>query len=612
MCAAERAQQPSCRRRGGSLAALLAAACALQSLGVAGAADAHLDILTVETSTPDRQVTVVADVRPAAATPIGSEAFTVTAGDLRLPTRVEPMISDQLAVGLVVDGSRHGAATLHTGVSGPANLLLQLPVAARVAAVADTSPPAVLAPLAVGAKDALSALDALRPHGERNTSQALTVALRQLPVAPGEPRLMLLFTSAADAGGEAAADLAGRLRKAHTLLAVVSTAADNTYWSQVTTATGGMLVASRASDLISAFETLLDPLRARYLLTFPTPGQLPAWVSVRVNTAAGTLSADALVAGGSTPDGRGEAGLPLPALSVAALLLLGAAAVLRARSAAGSRSADRPPAVDRRRRSTAKPSPPPVRRAPPPRRAMPAAEAARTSAARGAPEPAHPPPPAGAPPPPAAAPAHVGPAAAEAARTSAARGVPEPARPAPPPAAAPPPPAAAPAHVGPAAAEPGNEAGPAAPPAGDGAYADLDTQVAAAAAAVDSGRLDRRQAIAQIALAAPGRIDLLDRIMDAGRRTAGSQHANGPPTDTALDLVGSARRVAMGEATLAGPAGVRVEQTVPPGADRITRTLLRLTKNGRWECDCRTAGELARHVDVSTLVAGPNAGASRP
>ena len=100
--------------------------------------------------------------------------------------------------------------------------------------------------------------------------------------------------------------------------------------------------------------------------------------------------------------------------------------------------------------------------------------------------------------------------------------------------------------------------------------------------------------------------------MDAGRRTAGSQHVNGPPTDTALDLVGSARRVAMGEATLAGPAGVRVEQTVPPGADRITRTLLRLTKNGRWECDCRTAGELARHVDVSTLVAGPNAGASRP
>jgi hypothetical protein len=545
---------------------------------VAAAAAGHLDILTVEASAADRQVTMVADVGPAGATAIGSESFSVTAGDTRLPTRVEPVLSDQLAVGLVVDGSRRGAAALRTGVSGPASFLLQLPVAARVAAVVDTSPPAVVAPLAVGAKDALSALDALRPQGERDTSQALTVALRQLPVTPGEPRLVLLFTTASDAGGEAAADLAERLRKAHTLLAVVSTAAHNTYWSRVTTATGGVLVAPQASDMISAFETLLDPLRTRYLLTFPTPERLPASVSVRVDTAAGTVSADASVVGGSTADGRAGTGnprLPIPALSAALVLLLCAAAVLRARSAARSRSAHRPLAVDGRRRSPAKPSPPPVRRSPPPRQAMPSAEAARTSAARGVAELLYP---------------------------------------APPPAAAPPWPAAAPAALTPAAAEPENEAGPnkagpAAPPARDGAYADLETQVAAASAAVASGRLDRPRAVVQIALAAPGRIDLLDRIMDAERRMAGSQPANGTPADTVLDLVESARRVIVGEATLAGPDGVRVEQTVPPGADPITRTVLRLTKNGRWECDCRTADELARHVDLSTLVAGPGGGA---
>jgi hypothetical protein len=112
----------------------------------------------------------------------------------------------------------------------------------------------------------------------------------------------------------------------------------------------------------------------------------------------------------------------------------------------------------------------------------------------------------------------------------------------------------------------------------------------------------------QIALAAPGRIDLLDRVIDAGRGLAGTQPTTRPPVETVLGLAKSARRVLTGEAILAGPDGVRVEQTVPPGANRITRTLLRLTRNGRWECDCWTADELARYVDVSALVAGPAAG----
>jgi len=122
----------------------------------------------------------------------------------------------------------------------------------------------------------------------------------------------------------------------------------------------------------------------------------------------------------------------------------------------------------------------------------------------------------------------------------------------------------------------------------------LDARAVSAAAAVDGGGLDRGRAIAQIALAAPGRVDLLDRILAGSARPGG----------TARDLVESARRVVVGEATLTGPDGVRVEQTAPAGADRITRTVLRLTRNGRWECDCRTADQLAEHVDLSTLVAG--------
>ncbi len=577
--------------------------CAPLSLAVAAAAAAELTILTVETPTADGRVTVVADVQPAGATPIGSESFTVTAGSARLPTRVEPVLSDQLAVGLVVDGSTAGGATLHAEVSGPANLLLQLPVAARVAAVADTSPPAVVAPLTVGAQDALSALDALQPHGQRQTSQALTAAVRELPVTPGEPRLVVLYTGAVDAGGEAATDLAERLRTAHTLLAVVSNAADSSYWSQVTAATGGLLVAPQASDPIRASESLLDRLRARYLLTFPTPQQLPARVSVRVDTTAGAARADAFVPREATPDRPGDPGSPgllLPALSAAALVLF-AAAGLRARPAARSRSAGRPPTAVRGRRSAARPAPP-VRERPQWR----ATPIAGTSAASAVPESVHPVPArASAAPPP--GPVRVA-EAAEAAGPSAARGEPEPVHPVPPPATALPQRATAPAQE--ARADPGTpekEAGQTAWATGDALY----LQVAAAAAAVDDGQMDRSRAVAQIALAAPGRIDLLDRVMDARVWMARSDQASRPPADTALDLLKSARRVITGEATLTGPDGVRVEQTVPPGADRITRTLLRLTRNGRWECDCRTADELARHVDLSTLVTGPSDGTPR-
>jgi hypothetical protein len=515
------------------------------------------------------------------------------------------VLSDQLAVGLVVDGSTAGGVTPHGEVSGPANLLLQLPVAARFAAVADTSPPAVVAPLTMGARDALRALDALQPHGRRHTSQALTAAVDQLPVTPGEPRLVVLYTGAVDAGGEAATDLAERLRTAHALLAVVSTAADSSYWSQVTAATGGVLVAPRASDPIGASESLLDRLRSRYLLTFSTPQQLPARVSVRVDTPAGAASAVAFVPRGATPDRPGDPdsdtpGLLLPALGAAALVLFAAAGVRRARPAARSRSAARPRTAAPGRRSAARPAPPVQH---PPRRATPVAE---TSAAPAVPESVHPVPSrASAAPPP--RPVRVAAEAAEAAGPSAARREPERVHPLPPPVTAIPQRATAPAQG--ARADPGmpeNGAGQNARANGDALYADLDMQVAAAAAAVDDGRMDRSRAVAQIALAAPGRIDLLDRVMDARMWMVRSDQAGRPQADTALDLLTSARRVIAGEATLTGPDGVRVEQTVPPGADRITRTLLRLTRSGRWECDCRTADELARHVDLSTLVTRPS------
>jgi hypothetical protein len=158
------------------------------------------------------------------------------------------------------------------------------------------------------------------------------------------------------------------------------------------------------------------------------------------------------------------------------------------------------------------------------------------------------------------------------------------------------------------AAEPAS-AGPAARrlPAPDSrtpTYAELDAQVARVAADVESGVLERRQAVAQLALAARGRTDLLDRILETERRMTHSPLDRWPPTATVLDLLSAARRVASGDAALVGPGGVRVEQTVLRTHDG-PRTLLRLSRRDgpvvhRW-----TVEELARDVDLATLTEDP-------
>jgi hypothetical protein len=276
--------------------AALAAVLAVQWLGATPAEAAELDIVAVVPSPADEQVTVVADVRPPVHAPVRPEDFSVKVGGSPvLPTRAVRVFSDQLATGLVVDASGPGGAALQAGLSGAANFLLQTPAGTSTAVVADTTPPAVVSPLRSGATDALLALSAVEPRGGRSTTDALSLVVRELTAAPAGPRLVVLYTSAPDAGGEAAADLAERLAGADALLAVVTTGADKRYWSQVTGATGGILVAAQPSAVIAAFDQVAEALRARYLVTLLTPGQLPARVSVRVATAAGTLTADAIV-----------------------------------------------------------------------------------------------------------------------------------------------------------------------------------------------------------------------------------------------------------------------------------------------------------------------------
>jgi hypothetical protein len=726
-------------RRRALLAALTVAACLLQWLGAMSASAVELTVVTVVPPSADQQVTVVADVRPATARPLRSQAFSVAAGTTTLPTTAVPVVSDRLAVGLVVDGSADGASAMHQGLSGAANFLLQMPVAARVAAVADTSPPTILARLRPGAKDTLRALDRLRPAGARSTSEALSLALRQLPDAVQEPRIVLLLTGAADAGGEDPVALAERLRQAHALLAVVSTGADTSYWARVAADTGGVLVAPQSADLLTAFETLAGTLRTRYLLTFPAPAQLPGWVSVRVRTAAGTLSADAYVDGGSAPAAPASGGgslLRILAIGLAvAVVPILAALLLRARSGPRSdgeaRVAKRAPPPARRVRVEPAAEAPPMAPAgeladierprlpsrgpwPPPAVPRPATAETAGPRAAGTAETAGPPAAEGGAP---SRPERAQPRAAGTAETAGppaaenGDGAPASLERTEPPAAgaadmtespaadgaengaAPSPESAKPSSAGttgpaepatagaadtaevwaaetvedgapsgprnadrstaesvqsveadasarsrngdpsraesvqsaepgasssPEISEPAAAAGAGVLPAGvspaedERAYAHLDAHAANAAAAVKTGRLDRRRAVARIALAAPGRIDLLDRLIDAERRMAGSRLATWSGTDPVLGLLAAARRVVTGDLTLTGPGGVRVEQTAPPGADPISRTVLRLTRNGRWVRDCHTAEELARHVDLATLRANLDPEPDRP
>ena len=62
------------------------------------------------------------------------------------PTITTPVLSDRLAMALVVDTSTAGGPGLPPGLSGLVDFALGAPPATRATLVADTTPPAVVAP----------------------------------------------------------------------------------------------------------------------------------------------------------------------------------------------------------------------------------------------------------------------------------------------------------------------------------------------------------------------------------------------------------------------------------------------------------------------------------
>jgi hypothetical protein len=277
------------RRRTRAAALLLAAGTLLGVSPAAAAAPVPLPVsaVLVDGAQTSLVVDLSASTRPA--------AVTVTHNGKRQQATVEPVVADGLAVTLVVDTSAAGAAALPAWLSAAARFILEAPATTRSAVIADSAPASVTAGGERGRAGVIRALTSLRPRGERDTAAALGLAERQFPTAETGRRVVVVYTTAADAGGERAEVLAGRFRASGTILVVVGTAAEGSYWASAAAGTGGFFAPAGDPVVIPALDQVTTTLRGRHLIRFPTPASLPATVSVRVDAGDLELAGDAVV-----------------------------------------------------------------------------------------------------------------------------------------------------------------------------------------------------------------------------------------------------------------------------------------------------------------------------
>ena len=278
-------------RRLGRVAALLLMVCAGQGLCLSAAAAAGpLPIIAVLPGAA--QTSLVVDVA-ADAGPLTADRVSVTVGGAPQRATVQPVFSSRLSAALVIDASAAGARELPGWLSAATRFVLEAPGSSRTAVIADTTPPTVIAALQQRRMDVVQAVSSVQARGERHTAQALDLALTQFPAEMQDPRVVVLYTGAADAGSSAA--LVERLTRANAILVVVGPAGSNAYWSAVSRATGGFFAPSLAPLVVPALDQLWATLRTRHLLSFATPDGLPATVSVRIDTGDVPLTGSAVL-----------------------------------------------------------------------------------------------------------------------------------------------------------------------------------------------------------------------------------------------------------------------------------------------------------------------------
>ncbi len=302
------------------VAALLLAVCAVQGLFLSAAAAAgQLSIVAVLPGAA--QTSLVVDVAADAAR-VTDDRVAVTLDGARQRATVQPVFSGRLSAALVIDASAAGAPALPGWLSAATRFVLEAPDKSRTAIIADTTPPTLVAALQQRRMDVVQAVSSVQARGERHTSQALDLALAQFPARVAGPRVVVLYTGAADAGSAAA--LVERLTRANVILVVVGPAGSNAYWSGVSSATGGFFAPSLAPLVVPALDQVWATLRIRYLLSFATPARLPATVSVRIDTGDDPLTESAVVPQPAAMPGVG----PADGGSGGGILLWGAAAAV--------------------------------------------------------------------------------------------------------------------------------------------------------------------------------------------------------------------------------------------------------------------------------------------
>jgi hypothetical protein len=299
----------------------------VQGFGPAPAAAAAATLPVIAVLPGAERTSLVVDLS-AAPGPVRAGAASVTVDGAPQQAQVTPVVSDQLAVALVVDASDQGRDVLPAWLSAAARFILEVPAKTFAVAVTDTSPPVVLTTAQGDRAGVVRALSAVRAGGVRHTSDAVSLATRQFPAATAGARVLVLYTTAADAGGESAAALGARLAKDGTILVVVGTADGSTYWADATRATGGFFAPAATPVVVPALDQVETTLRGRHLVQFPTPRTRPARVTVQINTGGLRLT------GGTVIPGNRRGGPPVVvwwAAVAGAVAVLLAAAVIVAR-----------------------------------------------------------------------------------------------------------------------------------------------------------------------------------------------------------------------------------------------------------------------------------------
>ena len=307
----------------------------------APAAIAQPPLVVVPAGVVDGQVRLIVEV-PDGTGPVRPDAVAVSVDGAPAPAATaQPVLSDRLALALVVDASADGGPLLPVGLGGLANFVLTVPSSTRGTLVTDSTPPAVAVPWPSAQPVVLRGLSAVQPGGARSTAAALDLAVAQLRSSGTDPRLVVLYTGVSDTGGEPAAAVAERMRAAGVLLAVVCPStgtpaedAESGFWAAAAAGTGGVAVSAGPGEVIAAFDRAASALGRRYLVTVPAPARLPATVAVRIGTGGGSLTGEAAVAP-SAPGapGRGPNRLVVGiGVAVVAMLVAGLVVVLRRRS----------------------------------------------------------------------------------------------------------------------------------------------------------------------------------------------------------------------------------------------------------------------------------------